>query len=98
MFATVEQIVFLPFRLHQFFLGFGQLFLHRLDSLTLCPLVLGVLPGEAHSAVHLCEILGAEDEHQLVLQRVVAVHIAHRLDIVRAALLQFLLKQFRLNV
>ena len=72
--------------------------LNQHDSLTLCPLVLGILATESQAAVHLRKVLGTKDEHELVLQRAVAMHIAHRLQIVLFALIKSSLQGLQLGV
>ena len=74
--AAIEQVVLLAFGLGQFLFGLGHVLLHHLDSLALYALIAGIFAHEAHAAVHLCEVLGAEDEHEAVLYGTVAVHVA----------------------
>ena len=58
---------------HLQFLGLYHLALH--------PLICGIFSHETQAAVHLGKILRAENKHQLILQRAVAVHVTHGLDI-----------------
>ena len=55
-----------------------------------------ILADEGKAAIHLCQILGTEDEHQLVMNRMMTAHIAHGTDILVLTVLQLLLKRFQL--
>ena len=67
LFATGEEVVFLTLAVGEFLLGLLDVLLYQHNGLALRPLVLGILTGEAQTAVHLREVLGTEDKHQLVL-------------------------------
>ena len=73
-----------------------HLLLLSLYSLALHLLIGRILADEGKAAIHLCQILGTEDEHQLVLNRMMTAHIAHGTDILVLAVLQLLLKRFQL--
>ena len=81
---------------------FAQLHSHLLTFLlygfALCPLVGGILVHKAQATVHLVEILGAEHENKLALCVTIAIHIAHRADIVLPTLLQLILQHGELRV
>ena len=75
--VTCQQFALLSFADIQFVLGQQHFFLDSLNSLALCPLELCVFACEAYTAEHLSEILGTEDEHELVLQGLRPVHVAY---------------------
>ena len=86
--ALAEQGVLLPpYPLQLLVLGL-YLALLGLDHLALRPLEGGVLTDETQSAVHLREVLRAENEHQLVLHGALAGEVAHRLYVLGLALLK----------
>ena len=64
----------------------------------MCLLEGGVLLHVAHAAHHLGEIVGREDEHELVLHRAVLAHIDHCLGIALLLDLEFLLQLDDLGV
>ena len=67
-------------------------------GLSLCALVLGILAHEAQAPVHLHQILGREDKHDLVLHRAVTGQIAHGLDVLGLAALELSLKGMELRL
>ena len=69
-----------------------------LDGLSLYFLIRRILADERKAAIHLSQILGAEDKHQLILHRMVPAHIAHRSDILVLSILQLLLKSLQLRL
>ena len=73
-----------------------HLLLLSLYSLALHLLVRRVLTDERETAVHLGQVLGTEDKHQLVLHRMMSAHISHRTDILVLSILQLLLKGLQL--
>ena len=73
-----------------------HLLLLSLYSLALRILIGRILADEGKEAIHLCQILGTEDEHQFVLNRMMTAHIAHGKDIIVLAVLPLLLKRFQL--
>ena len=73
-----------------------DLFFFGFDGIALGTLIGGVFAHEAQSAVHLRQVVGTEDEHQLALSRTVAMHIAHRLDVVLLALVELFLQLVKL--
>ena len=75
-----------------------HLFLLCLDGLSLHLLIGRILADERKAAIHLSQVLGAEDKHQLVLNRMVPAHIAHRADILVLSVLQLLLKGLQLRL
>ena len=75
-----------------------HLTLLRLHSLTLCLLIGRILADEGEATIHLRQVLGAEDEHQLILHRMMTTHIAHSTDILVLAILQLLLQGFELSL
>ena len=97
MFAFVEQLPLvvlycaqlLELQVHFLFLGFY--------GLALSALVGGIFAHETNTSVHLGQVVGTEDKHQLALGGLVAVHIAHRLDIVLLALVQLVLQLVELR-
>ena len=86
------------------FLSIGQLLellvdllLFLLYLLTLCTLETGIFAHKTHAPEHLHQVVGTENEHQLTLRRTVAVHISHRLHIIRLALVQLVLQLLQLR-
>ena len=80
---TLGNADFLEFVIDRLLLGFYLV--------TLYMLVGRILTHEAHSAHHLRQVVGTEDEHQLTLVRLVTMQVAHGLHITALALVQFVL-------
>ena len=80
---TLGNTDFLEFVIDRLLLGFYLV--------TLYMLVGRILTHEAHSAHHLRQVVGTEDEHQLTLVRLVTMQVAHGLHITALALVQFAL-------
>ena len=76
----------------------GHLLLLGLYRLALCLLIGRILPYERQTAIHLREVLGAEDKHKLVLHGVMTGHIAHGADVLVLSVLQLLFKGFELSI
>ena len=69
----------------------------RFDFITLNMLVGSIFTHEAQTAIHLCQVVSTENKHQLTLRRTVAVHVAHRLDILLLTVCQHLLQLLQLH-
>ena len=69
-----------------------------LDGLSLYLLIRRILADERKTAIHLSQVLGTEDKHQLILHRMMPAHIAHRSDILVLSILQLLLKGLQLRL
>ena len=96
--ALGQECVQLAARLAQLAQLLSHLLAFLLHGLALRLLIGGVLVHEAHAAVHLVEVLGAEHEHGLVAGVAVAIHVAQRLDVVLAPLLKLGLQLGELRV
>ncbi len=83
----------MPLYILQLLVLIVHLQLLSLYSLALHLLVRRVLADERETAVHLGQVLGTEDKHQLVLHRMMPAHISHRTDILVLSILQLLLKR-----
>ena len=91
--SLIEQVVLLSPDLLQLVVLCLYLVLLGFYHLALGTLIGGILADEPQTAVHLGKVLGAEDEHQLVLYGAVAGHIPHRLYVFGLAVLQLLLER-----
>ena len=88
----------MPLYILQLLVLIVHLLLLSLYSLALHLLVRRVLADERETAVHLGQVLGTEDKHQLVLHRMMPAHISHRTDILVLSILQLLLKGLQLRL
>ena len=82
----------MPFRGSEFLVFLVYLSLFCLHLFSLCLLVGGIFAHESHSAIHLREVFGGENEHQLALYGAVAVHVSHRFDILLFSVIEFLVE------
>ena len=96
--VTPQQLVLIVLGSQEHSLYMGQFLLLLDNGLTLRTLVLGIMAHENQTTVHLREALGAEDEHQLTLGRAVAMHVAHRTDILTLVLVKLVLQLYHLLV
>ena len=74
-----------------------HLFFLRLHGIALRALVRGILAHETHTTIHLRQVVGAEDEHQLALSGAITMHVAHRLDVVALTLVKLSLEHLELR-
>ena len=96
--ALMEQIALLPLHVAQLRVLVGNLPAFCLHGLALCTLVVGILTHETQTAIHLVEVLGREDEHQLVLHGAMARHVAHGLYVFVLPVFQLGLQRVELGV
>ena len=75
-----------------------DLCLFHLHVLTLCTLIRGIFSHKTHTAEHLGETTGTEDEHQFALEGLVTMHITHRFDILLLTILQLRLQDTQLGI
>ena len=96
--ALVEHDVLLSAHLFELLLLLVHLLLLGFHHFALRFLPRSVFAHEAQTAVHLGEALRREDEHEAVLHGVLSRYVAHRLHVLRLALLQLLLQCGELGV
>ena len=90
--SLAEQLAFVALHVLELRVLVIQLALLDFYLLALCTLIRGILAHKTHAAVSLRQALGAEDEHEAVLNGPVLGHIAHRLHILLLALIELLLQ------
>ena len=89
---TQQGVLISSFLLQLILLG-RNLLLLGLHQFALSTLESGIFPHKAQTAVHLTEVLGREDEHQLVLHIAVAGHVAQAFHVFLLALVQLLFQR-----
>ena len=96
--TTSQQFVFCIASTSQFAALGSNFSLFHFHIFTLRTLIGGIFPHESQASVHLRETAGTKDKHHLALNRSIAVHIAHRLDIALFTQFQILLQGIELPV
>ena len=82
----------------QFGMFLGDFGLFALDHFALCALVVGIFAHKTQATEHLGKVFSTENEHQLVLNGTVVVHIAHGLDKLVLAVVKLRLQHIQLVV
>ena len=97
LFTTIQQGILLALRTGEFLVSLLHLRLHRHNGFALSLLIGSILSHEAQAAIHLREILGAEDKQHLALDAPGAMHIAHGLLVALLTIDEFLLQHLQLR-
>ena len=90
--AFVQQHIFRPTHLVEFFIFGIDLCLLGLHYLTLGALVGGIFSYKSKTAIHLCHVFGTKDKHQFVLYGAIAGQILHGFGIFCLSLFQLCLQ------
>ena len=88
---ATEELVLVSAGFLQLLMLFVDLLLLDLEHIALHLLVRSVFLDKAHTTIHLRETLCREDKHHLVLHAAMPCHVAYRLDISLATVIELAL-------